>query len=159
MVLDMKNKGQLTLDNLENKQQVKPQIKQPTYDSTVFCIYCLYKGKLYKFKVVDKKEYKVECPECGRTFLMVTLKSMYRMTRKKIEAYAKWVYRNRRRFWINVNNPVWSNRLKEYRWAGTFWSTYRRIKAGLSRPEQLDIIEEDYDYSYAEKRSEKRGEG
>jgi transcription elongation factor Elf1 len=132
---------QTTLDG--TKKPVKK--KQVNYNTKVYCPFCLYYGRLDTFILIDSKDYRLKCPECENVMLMKTLKGMTRMTKSKIQAYAKWCYTYALAgFWNKVNRPIWNERLKQYGWTGIFWSTYRRLKG-----ESNKVYNEEDDYTSA----------
>jgi len=147
------DKQQTTLDGTK-KVKVENKVN---YNTKVYCPFCLYYNKLETFILVDSKEYKLKCPECGNVMLMRTLKGMTRMTKTKIQAYAKWCYTYRLSgFWDKVNKPVWNRRLKEYGWTGIFWSTYRKLKGETGNK----LYNEEDEYSSArEERIRRKIEG
>jgi transcription elongation factor Elf1 len=152
------DKQQTTLDNT-TKKIATPQQKV-NYNTKVYCPFCLYYNKLNTFILVDTKEYKLKCPECGNIMLMRTLKAMTRMTKTKVQAYAKWCFMYRLSgFWDKVNKPVWNRRLKEYNWAGPFWVTYKKLR-GDTGGNKLYNEEDDYSSAREERIRQKieRGE-
>jgi hypothetical protein len=133
-------------DKLQSRFNPTGDIDKPTekvtepkmnIDMIVYCPFCLCRARLIKFLTTDAKKqistYRAKCRECNNTMLMRTLISMNQMNNDKIRSYARWVCEYRYGFWKKVQKEKWDKRLKLYRWAGTFWTEYRKVKATLKR--------------------------
>jgi transcription elongation factor Elf1 len=118
-----------------------PDIRE--IDTTIYCPFCLHKGKLKSFFTLDVKgeisDYKVQCPECDVTFLMQTAKGMRHIfTSNKIDQYAKWVAENargRNGFWAKASKEKLDKRLRQLHMSTKFWDSYKKWKISIARPE------------------------
>jgi transcription elongation factor Elf1 len=130
------DKQQTTLDGTK-KVKVENKIN---YNTKVYCPFCLYYNKLATFILVDSKEYKLKCPECGNIMLMKTLEGMTRMTKIKIQAYAKWCYS-----WDTelLTEKGWTK--PEDLYIGLKAVTFNKEKKVLELQKIEDIIVYDYD--------------
>jgi hypothetical protein len=94
-------------------------------EMVVYCPFCLYRDKLSKFLISDKRgisTFKAKCPECQITMLFRTLVIMTGMNNGKVRKYADWCYMYAREgFWSKMRDrELWMKRLKQYGWSVTF---------------------------------------
>lgn len=104
------------------------------------CPFCLYVGKISKFRVKTKKGYsekRFRCPDCGN---MMQKKSLTRsMT---VEEYAEWVFMySLSGFWQKCPFNKFNSRLRALGISWRFWKRYKELKGegkGETYQEYLD---------------------
>ena len=94
------------------------------------CPWCLtehYLNQYQRHLKNGKTAKKGDCPKCGHTMLIDTLRRIYQYTP---EEFAEWVYeRGHYGFWHEIKFSEWKQRLNEIGIARTFWDRYRELKS------------------------------
>jgi len=133
----LRDKQQLTIDNLEPiKSSLAPRLNL-NIEQLVICPFCLYQAKLQKFLFSVKKGFHRSlglCPECKQKARFETLLAIPNFSPKE---FAEWIFDYGKEFWGKCIFEKFKNRLfldKDY--AKIFWEEYKRLKG--------DYYEEEY---------------
>lgn len=127
------SKGQRSLVDPETEAlaEFEHGMGESTLNMEIICPYCAYKGKVREFgtKKSEKSEsYSTKmfrCPDCYQRMRRATL--LRDMT---VSEWARWLYVDviGSHGYDRISFPKLLKRLKEYGWAGEFWSAWRAVK-------------------------------
>jgi len=139
-------KGQRSLIDPEAEAltEFESDMGEPIFNMEVVCPFCAWVGCVIQFRTKKSEESKnystkmFKCPDCGQGMRRDTL-----LRDLTVSDWARWLYTNVIMFrgYHRISFPKLLQRLREYGWAGEFWSAWKAVKEHKGTSDVEDYVE------------------